>query len=228
MKNKRTAVFLLTLVIALTGCGGGTESLEAVSLPPVEIPPSSVFCGTTAAPTVVPTPEPTEVPSSAPTEEPTPTPVLKSIPTPVPTAVPTAAPDPAYYHVYPGQFTEEDIYLAARLITCEARYATAVGQRAVASVVLNRVLNTSKNFPNTVRGVLLQRNQFVKEEKLMSTNPTERALASARYVFSEHGATLPKLVLFYRAAYLGTTWESYMEYCTTVEGNCFFYGKYYF
>ena len=239
MKLKGTAVLLAALALLAAGCGGRPETAEhSASIPPVEIPGSSFYCGITAEPTGVPTevpsPVPTERPTPAPTAEPTPEPTRKTVPTPAPTAAPTPTarptpkPDTAYYSVRPGQFTEDEIYLVARLITCEARYATPVGQWAVASVVLNRVLNSSGSFPNNVRGVLLQRNQFVPEGKLMSTVPTERALSSARYVFSEHGSTLPKLVLFYRAAYLGTQWESYMDYYATVEGNCFFYGKYYF
>gem|GEM_PF-277999 len=170
-----------------------------------------------------PTPKPTATPTAKPTATPTPK------PTATPTANPTASPVPEYYTVTPGQFTEYEIRLVAGLVYKEARYSTAVGMRAVASVVLNRVLNESSNFPNNVRGVLFQSGQFgYSESELCSVSPSDLIYSSVRYVFSEHGSTLPKKVLFYRAAYLGYYWTNYMQYYATIEGNNYYYGLYYF
>ena len=55
-------------------------------------------------------------------------------------------------------FTEEDRYLLANLIYCEAGNQPYAGQVAVGAVVINRVL--SSVFPNTVSGVIYQYNQF--------------------------------------------------------------------
>lgn len=227
---KRIAVILTAILLLLAGCGtdGKGDKLSLASEEPVmlvEIASPAKNAEITACPTAVPTDTPVPTPTPTPTPTPAPTPT----PTPKPTASPTPKPtQSSYYTVTPGQFAEWEIDLVARLITCEARGGTDAGQRAIASVVLNRVLNKSGNFPNNVRGVLLQRNQFVPESRLMSTTPTEHAKRSARYVFYEHGSTLPKKVLFYKAAYLGTTWTDYMQYYATINGNCFFYGiKYY-
>ncbi|MBR5420167.1 MAG: cell wall hydrolase [Lachnospiraceae bacterium] len=56
------------------------------------------------------------------------------------------------------QFEEGDRYLLANLIYCEAGNQPYEGQVAVGAVVMNRVL--SSVFPNTVTGVIYQRNQF--------------------------------------------------------------------
>ena len=55
-------------------------------------------------------------------------------------------------------FTEDDRYLLANLIYCEAGNQPYDGQVAVGSVVINRVL--SSVYPNTVSGVIYQYKQF--------------------------------------------------------------------
>ncbi|MBO5347706.1 MAG: cell wall hydrolase [Lachnospiraceae bacterium] len=56
------------------------------------------------------------------------------------------------------EFTEEDVAMLANLIYCEARGESYDGKLAVASVVVNRIL--SSKFPNTMAGVIYQKNQF--------------------------------------------------------------------
>ena len=55
-------------------------------------------------------------------------------------------------------FEEGDRYLLANLIYCEAGGEPYAGQVAVGSVVMNRMM--SAVFPNTVAGVIYQKNQF--------------------------------------------------------------------
>lgn len=57
-----------------------------------------------------------------------------------------------------GAYSNSDVYLLARLIHAEARGESYTGQVAVGAVVLNRV--KSPSFPNTVSGVIYQRNAF--------------------------------------------------------------------
>ena len=185
----------------------------------------------TPKPTAKPTPKPTKTPkpTAKPTPKPTKTPKPTATPTPKPTKTPkpTTAPTPTpspFYTVAPGQFSDSDVLLLAKFLTYEARYNNTAGQRAVGSVVLNRVLNESGHFPDTVRGVLFQKNQFCSEAALANITPTNAAKSNARYILQDCGATIPKKVLFYRAASLGTAWESYMSYYDTIDGNSFFYG----
>lgn len=56
------------------------------------------------------------------------------------------------------EFSEDDVTLLANLIYCEARGESYDGKLAVASVVVNRIL--SSKFPNTMAGVIYQKNQF--------------------------------------------------------------------
>ena len=55
-------------------------------------------------------------------------------------------------------YSSSDVTLLAKLIYAEARGEPYKGQVAVAAVVLNRV--RSSQFPNTIAGVIYQRNAF--------------------------------------------------------------------
>ena len=57
-----------------------------------------------------------------------------------------------------GAYSGSDINLLAKLIAAEARGESYKGQVAVAAVVLNRV--ASSEFPNTISGVIYQKNAF--------------------------------------------------------------------
>lgn len=151
-------------------------------------------------------------------------------PTPKPRPTSTPAPTPAaMYTVYEGQFSKSDIKLVAALIHCEGPGSSKVGYRAIASIVLNRVMNNSGKFPNDIQGVLFQSGQFgYSKSYLESITPNSKAFDAANYVFSSHGSTLPKRVLFYRASYLGKPWTEYTSYYATIEGNNYYYGLYYF
>lgn len=55
-------------------------------------------------------------------------------------------------------YSDNDVYLLAKLIYAEARGETYTGQVAVGAVVLNRVKSSS--FPNSISGVVYQRYAF--------------------------------------------------------------------
>ena len=67
-------------------------------------------------------------------------------------------------------FTDDEVELLAALVYCEAGNQSYEGKLAVANVVLNR-LNSSQ-FPNTIKDVIYQKNQFSPA----SSGALERAL----------------------------------------------------
>ena len=67
------------------------------------------------------------------------------------------------------QLTEDDIDLLARLVWVEARGESAEGQQAVAEVVVNRL--ASGRFQSTLRGIILDEEQFVPHELLDKAEP---------------------------------------------------------
>lgn len=73
-------------------------------------------------------------------------------------ALSRAAAQAAWRDISEVTFSENDRYLLANLIYCEAGGEPYEGKLAVGSVVINRVL--SSKFPDTVLGVIYQKKQF--------------------------------------------------------------------
>lgn len=81
--------------------------------------------------------------------------------------------------------SESEVYLLACIIDCESEGEPYAGQLAVGSVVLNRV--ESKYFPDTITGVVYQKNQFspVASGRLaymLNRGPTASCMKAAREV----------------------------------------------
>lgn len=104
-------------------------------------------------------------------------------------------------------FEANDRYLLANLIYCEAGGEPYEGQVAVGAVVMNRVL--SGKFPNTVAGVIYQKNQFspVKSGRLalalQVNKATEKCYRAADEAMS--GVTNVGSCLFFRTPIPGLT-----------------------
>ena len=78
-----------------------------------------------------------------------------------------------------GTTSNSDVNLLAHLVYAEARGEPYSGQVAVASVVLNRVKNSS--FPNTVAGVIYQRGAFsVVSDGQINLSPNQTAISAAQ------------------------------------------------
>lgn len=77
-----------------------------------------------------------------------------------------------------GVQKDDDLYLLAKLIRAEAEGEPYEGQVAVGAVVINRV--KSRQFPNTIREVIYQENQFSCVPKLATIEPLEQSLQAAR------------------------------------------------
>ena len=78
-----------------------------------------------------------------------------------------------------GGYSNSDLNLLAHLVYAEARGESYTGQVAVASVVLNRVKNSS--FPSTVAGVIYQRGAFsVVADGQINLTPNQTAISAAK------------------------------------------------
>lgn len=75
--------------------------------------------------------------------------------------------------------SSSDLNLLSRLVYAEARGESYTGQVAVASVVLNRVKNSS--FPNSVAGVIYQQGAFsVVNDGQINLTPNQTAISAAQ------------------------------------------------
>lgn len=76
-------------------------------------------------------------------------------------------------------YSNNEVYLLARLIHGEARGEPYVGQVAVGAVVLNRVRHSA--FPNTIAGVIYQSGAFdAVADGQINLTPDEQSLRAAR------------------------------------------------
>lgn len=91
--------------------------------------------------------------------------------------------------------TDEEIDILGSVIRAEAGNQSFLGQKAVAEVVLNRVL--SPQFPDTIKEVVYQKGQFSTTSVLAKYPPTEEQYAVIDVVFAESEPSLPGDVLFF-------------------------------
>ncbi len=127
---------------------------------------------------------------------------------------------------------EEDLYLLAKIIECEARYEPYDGKVAVGAVVLNRVM--SENFPDTIKGVIYQRGQFqpLTDGGWKNKEPGEEAYRAAMDALAgekpagDNGQTVGNALFFIYENLAGkgaAKWfRERLEYVTTI-GNHDFY-----
>lgn len=109
-------------------------------------------------------------------------------------------------------FSQSDINLLACLVFGEAGNQSDECQRAVASVVINRI--NSSEFPNTCRGVIYQKSQFTGGKSKMSDDSYRNTL----YVL-QNGSTLPSWVMYFRMSY-HFDWSEYTQY-KKIGSECF-------
>ena len=78
-----------------------------------------------------------------------------------------------------SDYTSSDLYLLARCIYGEARGESYTGQVAVGAVILNRV--DSPAFPNTIAGVIYQKNAFTAvSDGQINLTPDDTAMRAAQ------------------------------------------------
>ncbi len=78
-----------------------------------------------------------------------------------------------------GGFSSSDVYLLAKTIHAEGRGEPYTGQVAIGAVILNRV--RSKEFPNTVSGVVYQKHAFTAvTDGQINLTPNDTAMKAAK------------------------------------------------
>ncbi len=156
--------------------------------------------------------------------EPTPVPTPTPKPKPKATATPkTSSSQTSVKQGEKGDYSENDLYLAAKLIYAEGNSQSTESFRAMANVLYNRC--KSKKFGGTVEKEVYRSGQFsvVKKSSFEGMKPNSKALKAAEEVFNEGVRVLPEGVMYFRAARLGTSWGSSREFYKTIGGNNYYY-----
>ena len=161
------------------------------------------FVGVGAIPTSTPTPKPTAKATAKPTAKPT--------------------PEPEIEEGGEGNYSDSDIYLAAKLIYAEGRNQSDESFLAMASVLYNRC-NSSK-FGGSVEREVYRSGQFsvVSYSSFEGLEPSGSALAAAQSVFNDGDRTIPAGVMYFRSASAGEYWASSRKFYKKIGGNNYYY-----
>jgi spore germination cell wall hydrolase CwlJ-like protein len=178
---------------------------------------------------------PTQKPTEKPTTKPTATPKPSATATPKPTATgtpsATATPEPTDtpsggandYFTDANGYTADELLLIAQVVHEESKGTSVEAQAAVANAIYNRL--KSSKFPDTVEGVIYQKNQYTvvkSKEQIAAVKPSSKAVEAVMRIFVNEDTFLPENVMYFRAASKGTYWSAKYEYYATYGNNCFF------
>lgn len=174
-------------------------------------------------------PTPTPKHTAKPTATPKPT------KTPSPTVEPTKQPENTGgsesnsgvssndYFSSGGGFSADELLLVAQVVQEESKGSGVEARAAVANVIYNRI--ASSRFPDSVSGVIFQKNQFTvarDEDKLRAVVPVSKTIEAVNQIFIGGDMILPDDVLYFRYSKKGTSWDKRVYYAT-YGGNSFFY-----
>lgn len=118
-----------------------------------------------------------------------------------------------------GGYSSSDVYLLARTIYAEGRGEPYVGQVAIAAVVLNRVRSSA--FPNTVSGVVYQKNAFTAvTDGQINLTPDETAMRAAKDAINGWDPT-GGAIYYYNPAVATSAWIFDRQTVTTIGKHVF-------
>lgn len=116
-------------------------------------------------------------------------------------------------------YSNSDVYLLARLIHSEARGESYTGQVAVGAVVLNRVKSSS--FPNTISGVVYQRNAFTAvSDGQINLAPDNTAIRAAKDAMNGWDPSYGSLY-YYNPAIATSKWILTRKVVVTIGNHIF-------
>lgn len=112
------------------------------------------------------------------------------------------------YNVLAGggnsNYTNSDLYLIAKAIHAEGRGEPYTGQVAIGAVILNRVRSSS--FPNTVAGVIYQKNAFTAvADGQINLEPNQTAMRAAQDALNGWDPT-GGAIYYYNPAIATSSW----------------------
>lgn len=119
-------------------------------------------------------------------------------------------------------YNQDDLFWLSRVIYRESGNQSLEGQMAVGNVVLNRVADPA--FPDTVEGVLAQKNQFTtyKSGVLRKTEPSAKSIIAAKLVLDGGVVKETRGALFFDCT--NNSWAARNKQLIATFGDHNFYG----
>ena len=119
---------------------------------------------------------------------------------------------------YMYNVTSVEREMLARIVYLEANTESIECQKAVVSVVINRLKDGY--WGDTLHNVIYAESQFTPATKIYKTTPTETNYEAVDYVL-RYGCTIPEYVKFFRRGY-HFNWDGYVSY-DKIDNTCFGY-----
>ena len=118
-------------------------------------------------------------------------------------------------------YNQDDLFWLSRIIYAEAGNQSLEGQMAVGNVIMNRVKDPV--FPNTILGVISQKNQFTtyKNGALANRTPTSRSILAAKLVLDGGEVAETLGALYFDNS--SNSWAARNKTCIAVFGGHKFY-----
>ena len=133
--------------------------------------------------------------------------------------------DPTKVQWASDYYNSTDLYWLSRIISAEAKGEPFAGQIAVGNVVLNRV--RSKQFPNTVKGVIFDTKYGTQFSPVASgtiyNTPTASAVRAAKICLEGYSLST-KMIYFYNPSIATSSWIGRTRPYIMTIGNHKFYG----
>lgn len=118
-----------------------------------------------------------------------------------------------------SSYTSSDLYLLAKCIYAEARGESYTGQVAVGAVILNRVASSA--FPNTISGVIYQKNAFTAvSDGQINLSPNKAAMNAAQDALNGWDPSYGSLY-YYNPATATSSWIFSRKTVTTIGKHVF-------
>jgi len=125
----------------------------------------------------------------------------------------------AYIECGDTYYDEEILYWLSRIIFSESGNQSMLGQLAVGNVVMNRL--NAPGFPNTIKGVLFQKNQFSPAMSgSIYRTPGPASVIAAKLVMD--GAVVLENALFFNRAGMNTFASRNRTHVATIGAHAFF------
>lgn len=126
---------------------------------------------------------------------------------------------PAFLYDGAWIYDSDSLYWLSHIINAESGNQPLEGKIAVGNVVMNRV--RSAGFPNTIKAVIFQKNQFspAKTGSIYRT-PNAESVAAAKLILE--GVEILPSALFFNAKGMNTYAARNRSYVTTIGGHAFY------
>ncbi len=119
-------------------------------------------------------------------------------------------------------YNSDSLYWLSHIINAESGNQPLNGKIAVGNVIMNRVNDTSTNWPDTIQGVIFQTNQFSPAMSgSVYKDPNAQSIVAAKLVLE--GVQVLPTAKFFNATYLKNTWAARNRpYLCTIGGHAFY------